>query len=400
MKKTQVVLLMIFVVALSLRVGFMLFYDDGRMLLNRLYTADEYSYDEVVLNFLNGKGLVTAGGLYARIGPVYPLFLSAVYSSFGRSFVAVRFVQIVVSALTCVIVYLIGRELYDKKTGLASACVSAVYYPFIQQPVYLLTEVVFSFLLALSILLFVRYYNTRKDLPLFGASALLGIAALCRGYIIVYAIVLALWMGTIFGWKARETMRSISILFFGIAIILAPWTVRNYRIYHAFIPLTVDGGRLLYVGNNPAATGGTAGRTAHFIDQFYPNDVGDLGSLEADRIMLGRALSFMKSNPRKTILLMGRRFVNMWRPYYSDARRINKIIMSVSYVPLAMLSALGAVMAFFLDWKKALLLCGLIFTEIFVHLISIAEIRYRYPVEPYLILFAMFFLLNFRKKMA
>jgi 4-amino-4-deoxy-L-arabinose transferase-like glycosyltransferase len=368
------------------------------MLKNEFYSSDEPGYDQIAVNFLNGRGFVTDDGLYARRGPVYPLFLATIYLILGHSFVGVRFIQAIIGALTSLIIYPIGKEMFNRKVGLISAFISVFYYPFIQQSAYLLTEVPFTFLLALSILFFLRYYNLRKNCSIFIASILLGIASLCRGVVLFFSLFLFLWCLRLAEFRTKETIKMLIFIFSGITIIIAPWAIRNFRIYRAFIPSAIESGKLLYVGNNPKATGGTGGWSRNGIDQFYPEDVDNLHSLEADRIMFRRALNFIMAHPKKTIFLMGKKFINMWRPFFYDARLINKIIMSLLYIPILILSIGGMVESAFHNWQKRLLLYLLIFYYISIHLLTIAEIRYRYPIEPYLIIFAGYFISRIKIK--
>ena len=164
--KERNILIAVFILALVLRISFLFFYGNHKFLQNQLYTSDAYSYDTIAANLLEGKGFVY-DGLYARRGPAYPLFLAVVYVVSGRSYVAVRFVQAIIGALTSIIIYLLGKRLFNKKTGLTASLISVLYYPFILQPAYLLTEVLFTFLLVLSMTFFSYYHINRKHLNLF-----------------------------------------------------------------------------------------------------------------------------------------------------------------------------------------------------------------------------------------
>ena len=138
-------LFLIFLLALLLRVAFIIFYDHGKMLQNQLYAPDEYSYDQIAVNFLNGKGLVTDDGLYARRGPVYPLFLAIIYFIFGHSYVAVRFIQAIIGSSTPLLIFFIAKKLVCIEIAIIASWLSFLYYPFIYQPAYLSNEILFTF---------------------------------------------------------------------------------------------------------------------------------------------------------------------------------------------------------------------------------------------------------------
>jgi len=390
--KERNILIAIFILALVLRVSFIILYDNHKMLQDRLYAADARSYDTIAVNLLHGKGFVY-NGLYARRGPVYPLFLAFIYLIFGHSFVAARFAQAIIGALTSVIIYLLGKQLVNKKVGLMAGLISAIYYPFILQPAYLLTEVFFTFLLVLSITFFTYYHNDRKHINLFIGAILFGTAGLCKAVILPFTLFLIIWLITMLKFKFKDILLPIGILISGIIITVSPWTVRNYVKYKAFIPVTIESGRVLYLGNNPLATGGTGGWTKYGQDQFLPEGIGNPDTLKSDRMMLSLAIKYIIGHPKRTLSLGWKKFINMWRPYYADARLLNKVIMISLYIPIGVLAIAGIIKTIFGNLKKYLLLHLLIFYFIIAYMAAISAIRYRYPVIPFLMIFAAYALL-------
>lgn len=395
MKNAKLILFLIFILALLLRIGFILFYDNAKMLINEHYAADERSYEQVAVNLLQGKGFVNDAGLYSYRAPAYPLFLAILYFIFGQSLVAVRFVQVIIGALTCLVIYSVGKEVFDERVGLISAFICAIYYPFIQQVGYLITEILFIVLLALSVYYLYCAYNSNYKINFLILSGLsLGISILCRESLIIFPFFVWIWimLDRRFGFRFK-LYRAILLTFF-ISLVVLPYTIRNYCIYRAFIPVTVGGGHTLYYGNNPLATGGSGGDWLIGQDSFYPQDIeNNLLGLEADKVLRNRALIFMRENPRRVLTLSFKKFWNMWRPFYTRTKLISKITMVLSYIPIIILAILGI----FLSrkyWPKTMLLCCLIFYFVVVHMISIATIRYRMPLEPYFIIFASFSLTN------
>jgi hypothetical protein len=57
-------------------------------------------------------------------------------------------------------------------------------------------------------------------------------------------------------WKVRVLVIGTAALV--IALGLAPWTIRNYAVHHAFVPVSTFAGTSLLLGNNPFSTGTTA----------------------------------------------------------------------------------------------------------------------------------------------
>lgn len=64
----------------------------------------------------------------------------------------------------------------------------------------------------------------------------------------------------------RDSRLARSLLFLGIAYtLLAPWILRNYRLFHELVPSTTASGINLYIGNNPNATGSDRSATGYVL---------------------------------------------------------------------------------------------------------------------------------------
>jgi hypothetical protein len=186
------------------------------------------------------------------------------------------------------------------------------------------------------------------------------------------------------------------VLLLGIIISIGPWAWRNYRIHKAFIPVSLEGGTYIYMGNNPLATGGTGGDVSWGRDLFLPADI-PAYTVEAERALPKMALKYIVTCPRRTAQLTCRKFVNMWRPYLADARPMNKIISGSSYILIVVLAILGMIKTLHKGFRKYILLYCLILYYIIIHLIALGIVRHRYPVMPILIIFAACFITAFLK---
>jgi hypothetical protein len=59
--------------------------------------------------------------------------------------------------------------------------------------------------------------------------------------------------------------------------VVAPWSIRNYRVFDAFVPISTNGGGVFYLANNPLATG-------HYTDIGEP----DLTAPKSDEVLWNR----------------------------------------------------------------------------------------------------------------
>jgi len=55
------------------------------------------------------------------------------------------------------------------------------------------------------------------------------------------------------GWR-EEFLKNFLIASLFMAATIAPWTYRNWRVLHAWVPISTNGGDVFYRANNPLAT--------------------------------------------------------------------------------------------------------------------------------------------------
>ncbi|GEM_PF-3712839 len=131
----------IFGVALSLRLLYL--YQSPQTPI----VGDAEKYYEAGRALSTGTANQEIWPLLVSRGPIYPLFLSAIFSSFTVDLWPVRFIQAGLGALSCVVIYWIGRQLVDRSVALIAGLLMAVTPNLILYTGRILTE-------TLSILLF------------------------------------------------------------------------------------------------------------------------------------------------------------------------------------------------------------------------------------------------------
>ena len=76
---------------------------------------DEATYDKWAGQILE-RGLLTDSRLFWQ-APFYPYFLALVYKIFGHNYFMPRLIQFLIGALSCVLVYLLGKKVFNKRTA-------------------------------------------------------------------------------------------------------------------------------------------------------------------------------------------------------------------------------------------------------------------------------------------
>lgn len=124
------------------------------------------------LNYIKCAIVLVKRGIFTFYGfndptvfvmPGYPLFLAGMFRIFGYGFLgiqAVRIVQAVISCITILMVYLIGKTLFNRKIGLVSSFLVSFYIPNIITAGYILTETIFTAFLCTLIYLSIKFADS------------------------------------------------------------------------------------------------------------------------------------------------------------------------------------------------------------------------------------------------
>src|SRR5689334_13730974 len=188
--------------------------------------------------------------------PGYPLFLAGVYKIFGHgNNTAVRVVQALIDTLTCVLIALVAFAwaVADERRhraavvafALAAVCpFTAIYVATV------LTEVLTNFLavaMVLAVTWAFKATDLKRSLAWWGVSGLIvGLAVLFRPDSGLFAAAVGVTIVLWFGWRRdfKRLVLSGACLSLAFCLVLVPWTIRNYRVFHLFQPLSPAHGEM------------------------------------------------------------------------------------------------------------------------------------------------------------
>jgi 4-amino-4-deoxy-L-arabinose transferase-like glycosyltransferase len=212
-------------------------------------------YDQLATNLLSGKGYISQLEPHFRSwrAPGYPFFLLVVYFIFGHHALPVLLLQSLLGALTCALIYLIGQEIFNRRIGIIAGLICAVDPEMIHWTAKMLTETLFIFLLTLLVLLCVRLTQSRPVFLIVGAGLVLGYATLVRPNILLLIPFLILYFLFFVEGSIQKRIIWASVLLIVCALVVSPWTVRNYLIHGQFVPVSSIGGVSLFVSIPPSA---------------------------------------------------------------------------------------------------------------------------------------------------
>lgn len=207
-------------------------------------TFDPYYFGAMGRSLAHGEGFTEYGLLLKRRCPLYPAMLGSIYLFAGDNSSLVFVIQAILFAGTCVLAFEIGRRLFNVRTGLIAGTLCAINPSLLRYVPDLHLEVLFTFLVTLTVWRSVRFYEqpSARNGALFGLSAAL--ASLTKAVILFYPFLfLLLW-----GWNRRRATAVqtsvtrvwpiIAVAVGVMALVISPWTVRNYRVTGHFVPIT------------------------------------------------------------------------------------------------------------------------------------------------------------------
>jgi tetratricopeptide (TPR) repeat protein len=204
---------------------------------------------------------IASGGSYGdpvfMMGPLYPYFL-ALNLALGISFNGVLYLQALLGAATCLVIYYLSRNLFGQLAGLFSGIIAAFYAPYIFYNGLLLSETLQVFLLAIALLLLISKNKKLKILHIFCAGILIGLAALAQGTLVLFGLfVVAYWLIKYLIHQNKTDkgiVKQVFVLVAGLLIGILPATLHNSA-NGDLVLISANTGINFYVGNNARATG-------------------------------------------------------------------------------------------------------------------------------------------------
>ncbi|QXM06751.1 ArnT family glycosyltransferase [Crassaminicella indica] len=216
---------------------------------------DFKTYQEIATNIFLHLGHTLKGVPIAFQGMGYPTALGMVYKLVGSSdiMIAKKF-NVFLSMMTLIFIYLILIRITKRKFVIYTTYTITAFLPnYIAYNNVVGTEVFFTFLFAAMILLQVYDFDNRIKYPILGIF--IGAAALTKPFFMAYPVVVAF-----IAWLKNKKIKKAGLLFITtfifMALVISPWTYRNYKKFGRIIPISYNSGYVLYINNNSYNTTG------------------------------------------------------------------------------------------------------------------------------------------------
>ena len=400
--KHRKLLILVLVAAILIRILTALYLGDQVTVLPGIH--DQVSYDALAKSLLDGQGYSFTEKWYpftpantptSHWSFVYPLYLAGIYAITGYHPLIARLIQTVIcGALLCFLVYKIGRRTVSKETGLVAAALAAVYGYFIYYNAALMTETFFIVLVLLTLHLSMELKENPAPMLWIGLGFSLGLAALLRQTILLFAPFLLFWLYLELRTRGLvwwHIVAPVAVIIF----MIAPWTIRNYLLYEQFLLLNSNAGYALYASNNPNL--GTDWRNDLVVIPI-PKELAGQNEAELDRALTRKGIEYILSDPERYLLLtLDKTLEFFWFWPSSDSSRIsnlNRVLSFGLYLPFMILGLILSVSR----WRNFIPLYLFMVIHTGIHLLSWPAPRYRLSVDAVSMVFAALALLELARQ--
>ena len=387
---------LILTVALALRVGFA--WNWQSHLPQRALSVIPFLFESgnIAHSLATGAGFSSPfrvdTGPTAWMTPLYPLLLSAIMRIFGSytfaSWIAAVSLNITASTAACIPIFAVGRRIGGLHLAAAATWLWAIFPNAILLSFESLWDTSLSALLGATLLWATLRVCESRGRAAWGAYGLLW------GVVLMTNAALVSLLPFLVGWLIYRRGLAGPLLTAAIALVCClPWTIRNYSMFHSFIPLRSVLGLQLWVGNNPAAKVVWLGEHHPINDTAERNRYVAMGEVAYMGEKTSQAVRYMTTHPRHEVGLIWGRFVSIWSG--GTPSPISDLFSPRTawfrYVLLFNLcTALGTLVGIILLFRRGspyafpVAVYPLIYPWAFY--LTLALPRYRHPIDPVLML--------------
>jgi tetratricopeptide (TPR) repeat protein len=364
----------------------------------QVHIADALFHEEWAQRILDGDifSLRMDGVLYKP--PLYPYFVALTHLAFGAGNFPLALLQVVMTASSCLLLYLIGRRTFGPWAAFAGALIYCFYFP----SVYFATEMEIPALAVfLTLLSFYLLMLADKQLLLVSSAAVFGFSLLTLPTNILLSPLYALML-----FRRQPTAgRGIRKIALFAAVTLAtiiPCTVRNWIAGRHLTLISANGGINFYIGNNQKYDETTSLQPGYAFEELYdePRRIAGAQSFaDRDQYWYGKAFAFIAAQPGSEIALLLKKLVLYFADYEifrntdTYSAKASSIYRSVPFIPASLVLSTGLVGLFLaIRGRKASGLAAFCALEALPCLVFFVTDRYRLPSMGVWAIFSGFFL--------
>jgi hypothetical protein len=327
-----------------------------------------------------------ATGPSAHLAPLYPAYLALIIKVFGQGAMgvgALMWATTLMLAAQLMLLPILARHL---GIGFWTGVLAALAWLAAAIPPTFLAEATLVSLLVVSAVFLMRtsFGVTITVSQILTSGALWGALLLVQPVVI---LVLVGWLLLLHCRSQRSLGQKIALGVVPI-ILVTPWIVRNFAVFHKPVFIRDNLGIELVVSNNPCASFlFDLNQSSGCYSLMHPNlsyeealKVRQLGEVEYNQVRLHEAIDWIRANPKAFAHLSVQRFEAFWIPPASS-RPGNGVLLRPWVLHCFTLLSLPGL---FFMWKNArfsayVTVLWLLFFPVIYYFVQFLE-RYRYPI--------------------
>jgi hypothetical protein len=318
--------------------------------------------------------------------PLYLYFVGVPSALFG-TLEAVKYAQCLAGVLLVPALGLAGRRVFGERAALAAAGMAAFYPELVWFASHFWAETLFTVLLWWAIERLLAADGSFSAGAAVASGLLWGLATLTRETVLYFLPFAAFWLA----WRRAGGGRRAAMLLCASALVVLPWTVRNWLVFDAFVPVSTSGALNVWQGNTRLSR--------QQVYEEYWAVHGRIAKYEHARrraveAILDRQPLWILEKLRDEMPAFwaahGQPIAHLERGAYGAvARPVARLAVAVVLLPyLALLALFVAGVAVLPRGRGPLLLLAFLAFYVLLHVVAHGYPRYRLPVMPAVFLVA------------
>jgi 4-amino-4-deoxy-L-arabinose transferase-like glycosyltransferase len=254
---------------------------------------------------------------YYALPPGPSVLLALTYKVSGEyRYIYFRLLEAVIASFGCLLMFLLGKELFNRKIGLIAAFLYAVYLPIAYVSTWVLQDALVPFFTLLTLVLFVMGVKRKRIKYYIFAALVTGIGCYFQTSTIflLAAFIVGLFIYNLGKSSFRQNILNvlkvagISVVVF--VLILSPWVARNYSVTGSIMLMRTTFWQGIWEGfgeyDNPVG----AVLDDEITYEQVVKEVGynvPYGTLEYDAVLRDKSINAIKEHPLWWLSVLARR---------------------------------------------------------------------------------------------
>lgn len=298
------------------------------------------------------------------------------------------------SAATCWPIFSIAKKVFGEKVGLASTWVWVFLpYSILMSLEWTWDQCVAAFLFAVIVDATLRLRESSSPLRWSGYGLLWAAGAFVNPAMCALLPFLLGWL-VFQRWRAGVVSPALyarPVLLFFLAVL--PWSIRNYYTLGGWVFVKSNFGDTLYVGNHPDSPP---------MDPHPMNNINERrllifqGEPQFNEIQQRLAIQFIESHPVEFLKKTGDRILDIWSAKYDSAADRWMVVLHLQREDVwlcslfSVLGLAGLILSLQRYGTEALPLAMCVLVFPLPYYITVSQMRYRHPMDPFLTILAVY----------